>query len=104
MRKRHPWLPATLARRLARAYGSRIDRVLGACKDLHEMGREIAPGLFEAELRYLQREEWALSSDDVLWRRSKLGLHYTEAEREGVATWMESHPVSSDFPSRASCS
>jgi glycerol-3-phosphate dehydrogenase len=104
LRRRHPWLPAALARRLARAYGSRIDLVLGAAATRADLGQEVAPGLFEAELRYLQREEWALSGDDVLWRRSKLGLHCTEAERARVAAWMESHPVKSDTPSRAACS
>jgi len=44
-------------------------------------------------LRYLQREEWACSADDVLWRRSKLGLHYTLAERQQVAAWFHQNPV-----------
>jgi glycerol-3-phosphate dehydrogenase len=100
LRQRHRWLPAALARRLARAYGSRIDRVLGSASSLADLGAEVAPGLHEAELRYLQREEWAVSGDDVLWRRSKLGLHYTEAERERVADWMEI-PVPSKSASRA---
>jgi glycerol-3-phosphate dehydrogenase len=52
------------------------------------MGREVAPGLWEAELDYLQREEWATSADDVLWRRSKLGLHFDAAQRDDVAQWM----------------
>ncbi|PXW96921.1 homodimeric glycerol 3-phosphate dehydrogenase (quinone) [Sphaerotilus hippei] len=100
VRQRHRWLPAALARRLARAYGSRIDRVLGDAAALADLGAEVAPGLHEAELRYLQREEWAVSGDDVLWRRSKLGLHYTEAERARVAQWMET-PVSKQRESRA---
>ena len=50
-------------------------------------GAEIAPGLFESELRHLVAHEWACSADDVLWRRSKLGLHYTPAQREAVAAW-----------------
>ncbi|WP_290871596.1 glycerol-3-phosphate dehydrogenase [Aquabacterium sp.] len=93
LRTRHAWLPAELARRLARAYGSRVAQVLAQAQQLSDLGEEIAPGLFEAELRYLQREEWAVSGDDVLWRRSKLGLHYTEAQRQCVAAWMETHDV-----------
>ncbi|MDM0113042.1 glycerol-3-phosphate dehydrogenase [Variovorax sp. J22R133] len=88
---RHPWLEAPLARRLARAYGSRIDRVLGDAASMADMGEEVAPSLHERELRYLQLEEWALSASDVLWRRSKLGLHYGEAERQQVAAWMNAH-------------
>ncbi|MFO1338867.1 MAG: glycerol-3-phosphate dehydrogenase [Burkholderiaceae bacterium] len=88
---RHPWLPRPLARRLARAYGARVARVLGAAEGLDGLGAEVAPGLYEAELRYLQREEWAVSGDDVLWRRSKLGLHLDAAARERVRAWMEQH-------------
>jgi glycerol-3-phosphate dehydrogenase len=48
----------------------------------------VAPGLYEAELRYLMAQEWAHSADDVLWRRSKLGLHYSAEERQQVADWL----------------
>jgi glycerol-3-phosphate dehydrogenase len=85
--RRHPDLSAALVQRWARAYGSRAERVLGP----DGLGAEVAPGLFEAELRYLHRCEWARSADDVLWRRSKLGLHYTSAERDSVARWCADH-------------
>ncbi len=84
---RFPWLDIGIAKRLARAYGSRIERVLGAAPSLASLGAEIAPGLFEAELNYLKREEWALCAEDVLWRRSKLGLHYDKRQRRAVAGW-----------------
>lgn len=73
--KRHRWLPAPLARRYARAYGTRAARVVGDAQSLADLGAEIVPGLFEAELRYLRDTEWATCAQDVLWRRSKLGLH-----------------------------
>ncbi len=85
---RNPWLPPALTQRLARAYGARIDRVIGGATAIGDLGAEIAPGLHERELRYLQDEEWALDADDILWRRSKLGLHYTPAERARVASWI----------------
>ncbi|MBE0625074.1 MAG: glycerol-3-phosphate dehydrogenase [Burkholderiales bacterium] len=88
VRTRHPWLDATLARRWARAYGSRIDHVLGGATSRADLGDEVAPELFEIELRYLRREEWACTADDVLWRRSKRGLHLSAAERQRVADWM----------------
>ena len=86
VQQRYAWLSPAAARRLAGAYGSRVDQVLRP--SAAAMGAEIAPGLHEAELDYLQREEWARSGDDVLWRRSKLGLHYNAAECARVSAWM----------------
>ncbi len=82
---RWPQLPGATLRRLARAYGSRIAQVLA-----RELGREVAPGLFEAELHHLVECEWACSAEDVLWRRSKLGLHYTPEQQGAVAEWLQS--------------
>lgn len=86
---RYPFLPGSLAHRLCRAYGSRIDRVLGNATALAALGPEVAPGLHDAELRYLVREEWACTAEDVLWRRSKLGLHFTATQRQAVSDWFE---------------
>ena len=91
LRQRHPWLPAALAHRLARAYGSRLDELLGTAASLADLGAEIIPGLYEAELRFLHDKEWAVSGDDVLWRRSKLGLHSTPEQRRRVSAWMQHH-------------
>jgi glycerol-3-phosphate dehydrogenase len=87
---RHRWLDARVARRLARAYGGRVGMLIGDAQSLADLGAEVAPGLHERELRYLQAEEWAVSADDVLWRRSKLGLHYTPQQRDQVDAWMRS--------------
>ena len=84
---RYPQLPAAVCRRFARAYGARIEAVLAS----GQLGAEIAPGLFELELHYLHDHEWARSADDVLWRRSKLGLHYSAAQRAAVADWCAAH-------------
>jgi glycerol-3-phosphate dehydrogenase len=86
LRARHPELPASLCRRLARGYGSRADTLLA-----QGLGTEVAPGLFEAELHYLHRHEWARCADDVLWRRTKLGLHMSSAERAAVDAWCRAH-------------
>jgi glycerol-3-phosphate dehydrogenase len=94
--KRHPWLPGPLARRLAHAYGSRVERVLGDAKALSDLGADLGGGLHEAELRYLQREEWAADADDVLWRRSKLGLHVPPEVRPRVAQWLAQGMQSED--------
>jgi len=84
LQARHADRPPAVVARLARAYGSRAEGLLATAP-----GAEIAPGLFEGELNHLVAQEWARSADDVLWRRSKLGLHYSEAEREAVRRWFE---------------
>lgn len=71
----HPALPRALLRRLARAYGTRVDQVLAGVRTPADLGRDFGGGLTEAELRYLASHEWARTAQDVLWRRSKMGLH-----------------------------
>lgn len=88
---RWPWLPPALAQRLAQAYGTRVATVIGDAQALTDLGAEVAPGLHARELHYLRHEEWATTADDVLWRRSKLGLRYTEAQRAAVAAWLTGH-------------
>ena len=82
--RRHPELPRAMRRRWVRSYGARVALLLAG-----PLGAEVAPGLHEAELQHLHDAEWARSAEDVLWRRSKLGLHYTEAERQRVADWWQ---------------
>jgi glycerol-3-phosphate dehydrogenase len=84
---RHPDVPAALLRRWAHGYGSRVELLFTP----QGLGAEVAPGLFEAELHCLHRHEWARTADDVLWRRTKLGLHLTPAQRDTVARWCEAH-------------
>jgi glycerol-3-phosphate dehydrogenase len=54
---------------------------------LGDLGAEVAPGVYEAELNLMRSEEWARTGDDALWRRSKLGLHLDAAGRERVRAW-----------------
>ncbi|MFG6449369.1 glycerol-3-phosphate dehydrogenase [Roseateles sp. BYS180W] len=93
VQRRHGWLPPALTQRLCRAYGARVERVLGQAGSARALGAEVAPGLYEAELQHLQREEWAFSAEDVLWRRSKLGLHYSAEQRQAVADWLAQNPA-----------
>jgi glycerol-3-phosphate dehydrogenase len=94
LRKRHPWMDLGLAKRWSRAYGSRVLRMLEGVQSRADLGQEIAPDLYEAELFYLKRHEWALTAEDVLWRRSKLGLHYTPEQRQAVADWFDAQTQS----------
>jgi glycerol-3-phosphate dehydrogenase len=82
------WLPPKLVARYARAYGTRIHRLLENRKCLADMGEAVADGLYEAELDYLVKNEWALSGVDILWRRSKLGLHLPADTAQRIDQWL----------------
>jgi glycerol-3-phosphate dehydrogenase len=69
------WLPSDLARRYACAYGSRAGKFLLGARQLSDLGERLGDSLYEAEVDYLRRHEWAMTAEDILWRRSKLGLH-----------------------------
>jgi glycerol-3-phosphate dehydrogenase len=96
-KQQHAWLPAELAHRLARAYGTRVKRVIGNARSVAELGRGFAPGLYEAELTYLRDTEWARSAQDVLWRRSKLGLHVEPGTLDSITrdidAWFAREPA-----------
>jgi glycerol-3-phosphate dehydrogenase len=83
---RHPNVVKDVIERMARGYGAHVDAMLA-----RGLGAEVAPGLFEGELHHLRDVEWACSADDVLWRRTKLGLHYTPAQRAMVTAWCDQH-------------
>jgi glycerol-3-phosphate dehydrogenase len=87
----HPDLPQALLRRWLRSYGSRLQVFLPSGLRPGSLGQLIAPGLFEAELHYLHQHEWARCAEDVLWRRSKLGLHLDVAARRQVENWCRQH-------------
>jgi glycerol-3-phosphate dehydrogenase len=97
---RYPWLPAELARRLVRAYGSRAERLLAGAQRMEDLGRPFGGGLYEREVRYLVEAEFARSAEDILWRRSKLGLFLTPREAEALALWMAEQGLASAAPAR----
>jgi glycerol-3-phosphate dehydrogenase len=86
--ERWPFLTEVQAQRLVAAYGSRLEAVLGDAKTRADLGPVFGPELTGAEVRYLMAREWARFPDDVLWRRSKLGLTMSLGDREALATFM----------------
>jgi len=88
--KRWPFLPVTTAQRMAHAYGTRIGKILGKAQAMLDLGEHYGGGLTQAEIDYLIANEWARSGDDVLWRRTKLGLHLNEQQRRRVAQLFDS--------------
>ena len=89
------FLTADHARRLVVAYGTRVDRVLGQATSLDDLGLRFGADLTAAEVRYLMTAEWAQTADDVLWRRSKLGLRLTSAQITVLERFMSQPPAAS---------
>jgi glycerol-3-phosphate dehydrogenase len=92
---RHPGFPAPMLRRLARAYGTRAERILGEATSPADLGEDFGAGLTAAEVDYLVREEWAREAEDILWRRSKLALHLPPEGAGRLATYLAMHDPAS---------
>jgi glycerol-3-phosphate dehydrogenase len=88
IRRQWPFFGEDHAQRLAHAYGSRVADVLGTAARLEDLGTDFGEGLTAAEVRYLMRHEWAQTADDVLWRRSKLGLRFSDAQKVALEAFM----------------
>ncbi len=84
----HPGLPQPLLRRLARAYGTCTPRVLGAAETVAALGTDFGGGLTQAEVDYLVDQEWAQAAEDILYRRSKLGLHVPPGTADAVDSYL----------------
>ncbi|HEY2135581.1 MAG TPA: glycerol-3-phosphate dehydrogenase, partial [Xanthobacteraceae bacterium] len=88
IRRTWPFLAERHAARLLAAYGSRVRLVLDGVARAEDLGPRFGGDLTGAEIRYLMRHEWAETADDVLWRRSKLGLHLSKDDRAAVERFM----------------
>ncbi len=87
----HPAIPRPLLRRLARAYGTRTRDVLGAAQTSEALGTNFGGGLTQAEVDYLVDQEWARTAEDILYRRSKLGLHVPPGTAGAVDSYLSRH-------------
>ena len=88
LRRRYPWIAAEHARRLARAYGTRAERILAGARSLAELGETFGADLTAREVEYLMDQEWAVEPADILWRRSKLGLRLDASQQAALAAFM----------------
>lgn len=86
--KRYPWLPQGLLLRYCTAYGSKMDDIIGKAHSLKDLGTDFGRGLYQKEVDYLIKTEWALESDDILWRRSKLGLLNDQELEQRLKTYL----------------
>lgn len=85
---RHGWLPVDIAKRWAQTYGSRVWRLLESVNGPEDLGQSIGGGLFSREVDYLIAQEWAVEADDILWRRTKLGLFTSTAETQALTDYL----------------
>jgi len=77
--------------RLLRRHGATADEIIGDSQVDRDLGRYFGGGLYEREIDYLVRNEWAREADDVLWRRTKCGLHMTADEKNAVREFFAKH-------------
>uniref|UniRef100_Q07RV4 Glycerol-3-phosphate dehydrogenase n=1 Tax=Rhodopseudomonas palustris (strain BisA53) TaxID=316055 RepID=Q07RV4_RHOP5 len=88
LRRDYPFLGEAHARRLVGAYGTSARKMLGDASSMADLGRAFGATLTERELRYLVAQEWATTAEDVVWRRSKLGLRLSTEEIAAIEDWM----------------
>jgi len=88
-RKLYPWMESGLLEGYATRYGTRISMLLEDCVGMEDLGQCFSPGLYEREVRYLMEEEYARSAEDVLWRRTKCGLHASAEAAKQLEEWMQ---------------
>jgi glycerol-3-phosphate dehydrogenase len=91
LEKNYPFLLPGQASRLAHAYGTRATQLLGDARSATDLGRSFGAGLSAAEVRYLISSEWARTAEDIVWRRSKLGLRLSAAEIAAIDDWILAH-------------
>jgi glycerol-3-phosphate dehydrogenase len=96
--RNYPFLTEAHASRLAHAYGTRAAKMFGHAKSLADLGQSFGAGLTESEVRYLMAHEWARSAEDIVWRRSKLGLHLSAGEIAALEDWIVANHVPTGRP------
>jgi glycerol-3-phosphate dehydrogenase len=89
MRAAYPWLEPRLLQRYARAYGTRMQRLLEGCTGIDDLGAAVLPGLYEREIDYLRRHEFARTAEDILYRRSKLAVHLGAGSVKVLEDWLQ---------------
>jgi glycerol-3-phosphate dehydrogenase len=82
------WMPLPMVDRMSKAYGTRLKDLLGDADSLAALGRHFGAGLYETEVRWLVEREFARTAEDVLWRRTKLGLRFTPAQTKALDGWL----------------
>jgi glycerol-3-phosphate dehydrogenase len=98
LQRDYPFLTQEHTSRLAHAYGTRATKLLGTAKSPADLGQAFGATLTAAEVKYLMAHEWALSADDIVWRRSKLGLRLSAEQVAAIDQWIASHRTPTPNP------
>jgi glycerol-3-phosphate dehydrogenase len=85
---RYPWLDTAQIARMVQSYGTRIFAILGEARSAEDLGQFFGAGLYETEIRYLKHTEFAITAEDILWRRSKLGLKLSAEEIDDLTLYL----------------
>ncbi|UAB72897.1 glycerol-3-phosphate dehydrogenase [Vibrio sp. SCSIO 43132] len=91
LKNRYPWLDGTIIRRWVRSYGTLSHRIVENRRSVQDMGIDFGYGLYQAEVDYMIQHEWAVTSEDILWRRSKLGIEFSSLEVEKLEQYLNRH-------------
>ena len=91
LRTRFPFLDEPWAMRLVQAYGTDVVQILGEARSAADLGQSFGATLTQSEVAWLMRREWAKTAEDVLWRRSKLGLRLSQEEQGALEAWMSAN-------------
>jgi glycerol-3-phosphate dehydrogenase len=102
MRDAHPFLTERWARRLVRAYGTEAREMLAGARSAADLGLHFGATLTEREVRWLMDREYAREAEDVVWRRSKLGLKLARQEIAALGAWMQGYTSCRSSSSRTS--
>jgi glycerol-3-phosphate dehydrogenase len=97
IRGAYPELASTLVTRLTRNYGTRVHELLAGVTDADSLGECFGADLYEVELCYLQDNEWVMTAEDAVWRRSKLGLHLSDAQLARINQWLAERSALGDM-------
>lgn len=104
LRRAYPFLAPDTARRLFRSYGTVAFTMLAGARSVGDLGIDFGAGLSEREVRHLLAREWAVTTEDILWRRSKLGLHMSAGQSQALADWLISRAGTPGIPDGSAAS
>ena len=94
--QRYPWMPKPVLTDYARNYGTIVHVMLAEAQSTSDLGVDFGGGLYELEVRHLMQNEWAQSADDVLWRRTRKGLHVPDDTAARLSDWMQNQAPPTD--------